>query len=863
MADENIEPGPLSAGGEPLEQSPAGKRTADELAETRHALDRTTEELGRQQEWFRATLSSIGDAVIATDTAGTVTFLNPVAEKLTGWSPAEAAGRPVTQVLPIFNELTGEPAENPIERVLREGVIVGLANHTVLRSRTGRDIPIEDSAAPIRGEGGDLHGVILVFHDITEKHAREQELRASEARGRAIIDTALDAVLLMDANGKITGWNVAAERIFGWRAEEVMGGDLACRIIPERLREAHYRGLAHLKASGEGPVLGRRIELPAVRRDGTEFPVELFINPLHGAGGDTFVGFIRDISQRKAAEAELADRARLSSLRADVAELLASSNDIDASLRGCCELVVNHLDAAFARIWTVDPNEPVLLLRASAGLYTHVDGPHARVAIGQFKIGRIAQHRRALLTNDVAHDPNISDPEWARREGMTAFAGYPLVADGRLLGVMALFSRQTLSDAVLGDLAPIVDAIAANIVHRDAEQALIAAKERAEVASRAKDNFLAALSHELRTPLTPVLMTATALSDDERLPPEVRADLGMIQRNIALEARLIDDLLDLTAIVKGKLQLREQLCDVHSLIGLATEIVRDEARSKPVTLHLDLAARRTGLLGDPSRLQQVFWNLLRNAIKFTPSQGKVTIRTRDETGNRLRIEVTDTGIGIDPEAIETIFRPFEQAGRENDHRFGGLGLGLAIARAIVDLHGGVITATSNGPGEGATFVIEIPGACEPASGITASFTQDQPTHTESTGGEAHPSRGEGARLRLLVVEDHEPTLMVLQRLLARTGHYVVTAGSIGAALQAAERSPFDVVISDLGLPDGTGVELISKLREIQPRVRGIALSGYGMDDDLRRSKEAGFFTHLVKPVDFDQLRRALREIPAG
>jgi PAS domain S-box-containing protein len=830
---------------------PPGTRNA--LPSHSADLPPQTENSDQHREWLRATLSSIGDAVIATDTAGRVTFLNPVAEKLTGWNAAEARGAPVTEVFPIFNEQTGAPTENPVDRVLKDGSVVGLANHTVLRARTGRDIPIEDSAAPIRSDGGELHGVILVFHDVTEKRNRERELRASEMRARAIIETAIDAVLLTDSDGKLIGWNAAAERIFGWRQEEVLGRDLAQCIIPERLREAHYRGLAHLRATGEGPVLGRRLELPALRRDGTEFPVELSINPLPEPAQGTFVGFVRDISQRQAAEAELAERARLSSLRADVAELLVSSNGIDVNLRECCALLVRHLDAAFARIWTVDPKEPVLLLRASAGLYTHLDGPHARVPIGKFKIGRIAQNSRALLTNDVQHDPNISDPEWARREGMRAFAGYPLIASGRLLGVLALFSRNTLSEAVLGDLAPIADAIAGNIEHRAAEAALIAEKERAEVASRAKDNFLAALSHELRTPLTPVLMTANALREDNRIPEDARVELGMIERNIALEARLIDDLLDLTAIAKGKLQLRQQLCDVHSLIGLAVEIVRDEAHTKPVELHLDLAARRTGLRGDPARLQQVFWNLLRNAVKFTPSKGRISIRTRDETDGRLRIEVSDTGIGIAPDAVEAIFRPFEQAGRQNDHRFGGLGLGLAIARAIVDLHGGIIHAQSNGPGNGATFVIELPGAREQAQGATSWFEH---TPAQKSG----PDTSDPGALRLLVVEDHEPTLTVLRRLLIRTGHDIVTATNIAAALSAAESGVFDVVISDLGLPDGTGVDLIQKLREIQPGIRGIALSGYGMEDDLRRSKEGGFFTHLVKPVDFDQLRRALREI---
>ncbi len=685
----------------------------------------------------------------------------------------------------------------------------------------------------------------------------ERELRESEARAQAIIETALDAVILMTLEGKIAGWNSAAQRIFGWSCKEVLGETLSEFIIPQRLRESHCRGLEHMRATGEGPVLGRRIELSAVRRDGAEFPVEFSINPLPGTEQKMFVGFIRDISQRKASEAALAERACLATLRADVAALLASTADTDASLKGCCRFLVNHLDAAFARVWTIDPAGTTLLLRASAGLYTHLDGAHATVPVGKYKIGRIARDRRALLTNDVAHDPNMSDPEWARREGMKSFAGYPLIANGILVGVLALFSRRALTDAVLGDLAPIADAIATNLERRAGEAALLAAKERAEVASRAKDSFLAALSHELRTPLTPVLMIATALREDSRLPADARADLGMIERNIALEARLIDDLLDLTAISKGKLQLREEMCDVHSLIGLAIEIVRDEAQSKPVTLRVDLAARRTSLIGDPSRIQQVFWNLLRNAIKFTPTGGRVSIRTRDETDGRLRIEVSDTGIGLKPEAVESIFQPFEQAGRENDHHFGGLGLGLAIARAIVDLHGGTIQATSAGLGLGATFIVELPRAVEQATGAT-------PLLSEKATGSHDDARSKAiSSMRLLVVEDHEPTLAVLSRLLTRAGHHVTTASSIAAACAATEAGLFDVVISDLGLPDGTGVELLIKLRGIQPGLPGVALSGYGMEDDLFRSRQAGFSSHLVKPVDFDQLRRALREVTSS
>ncbi|MHA3774969.1 PAS domain-containing hybrid sensor histidine kinase/response regulator [Verrucomicrobiota bacterium sgz303538] len=380
---------------------------------------------------------------------------------------------------------------------------------------------------------------------------------------------------------------------------------------------------------------------------------------------------------------------------------------------------------------------------------------------------------------------------------------------------------------------------------RQAEEARRAAQAQAESALQAKDNFLATLSHELRTPLTPVLMTAASLAGDQRLPDDVREQLGMIERNVALEARLIDDLLDLTRITRGKLPLRNEPCDVHSLIAHAVEIVRDEAQGKSITLNLELAARKCGLSGDPARLQQVFWNLLKNAVKFTPRGGRITVGTRDVDGT-LELEVSDSGVGFTPSDAEGIFHPFEQGQKAGDHRFGGLGLGLAIAKAIVELHGGSIRAESAGRGSGATFVIDLPNAYVPTPQATGTGHGGHFT-TAKTGG----------ALRLLVVEDHEPTLSVVTKLLQRAGHHVVTAQTVNAALTAAESAEFDVVISDLGLPDGTGVELMSRLRTNHPDLRGIALSGYGMEEDVRRSHDAGFETHLTKPVNFDQLRQAL------
>jgi PAS domain S-box-containing protein len=364
-------------------------------------------------------------------------------------------------------------------------------------------------------------------------------------------------------------------------------------------------------------------------------------------------------------------------------------------------------------------------------------------------------------------------------------------------------------------------------------------------ASRAKDDFLAALSHELRTPLTPVLMMAAALELDPTLSPDLRDQLGMMRRNIELEARLIDDLLDLTRIHNGKLRIAPAIADLHQLLEQTGEIVREEGIGKKVRFVFQLGAARHHTMGDPTRLQQVFWNIFKNAFKFTAAGGCVTVTTRNDQAGKIIVHISDTGIGIRAEVLPNIFHAFEQGEISFQHRFGGLGLGLAIAHAIVELHGGVIHAESDGVGHGSTFCVTL-------------TTVERPAAVEEAPAEAP---GLSRSLHLLVVEDHEPTLAVLARLLRRGGHHVTLASGLREGLAAAASGSFDLVISDLGLPDGTGFELMEKLRAGYG-LRGIALSGYGMEEDLRRSREAGFRAHLTKPIDFAQLERALEDLMA-
>ena len=370
------------------------------------------------------------------------------------------------------------------------------------------------------------------------------------------------------------------------------------------------------------------------------------------------------------------------------------------------------------------------------------------------------------------------------------------------------------------------------------------AKDEAERANCAKDDFLAILSHELRTPLTPVLMCATALEQEESIEPELRAQLSMIRRNVQLEARLIDDLLDLTKIARGTLQLvGSGPIDVHSLLGHTKEIVENDARQKSVQLDFDLMASEHHVRGDATRLHQVFWNLVKNAIKFSMPGGRITVRTFNPPPGEFVLTVEDTGAGITRQTLPVIFRAFVQGETREARAAGGLGLGLAISKAIVEAHGGTIQAESAGPGLGAIFTIELAAVLPfPAAAVT----EPEPR-----------SRTAPPHLRLLVIEDHEPTMMVLVRLLRHYGHDVFTAENVERALAVAATHSFDLVISDLGLPDGNGIDLMRQLAK-EYGLRGIALSGYGMPEDRAKTKQAGFLAHLVKPINFDQLQSALQ-----
>jgi PAS domain S-box-containing protein len=369
-----------------------------------------------------------------------------------------------------------------------------------------------------------------------------------------------------------------------------------------------------------------------------------------------------------------------------------------------------------------------------------------------------------------------------------------------------------------------------------------------KAANRRKDEFLAMLSHELRTPLTPVLMAVAGMEADENLPRSVRDDLAMIRRNVEIETKLIDDLLDLNRVMTGKLALQRETLALNDVVRQVCGICQPKIREKRLRLHMTCDESAGCVEADAARLQQVLWNVLSNAAKFTPEEGEIFVSTGHGNDGAVFVRIRDTGLGISKEVLPRIFDAFEQGDPVLNRQFGGLGLGLAIARALVEMHEGSIRAESDGPGFGTTFTIEVPQCGK------RSVTKTAPKR------DSGEKPGEG--LRLLVVEDHADTARALARLLQNAGHEVHVAGDAATALGLAEQHPFDLLISDLGLPDSTGYELMALLQRQAP-IPGIAMSGFGTEEDIRKSRDAGFSEHLVKPVDFGRLKQTIQRVRAA
>jgi PAS domain S-box-containing protein len=621
-----------------------------------------------QRQMLQVTLGSIGDAVITTDTRGVVTYLNAVAENLTGWTPREAIGLPLDAVFRIVNEQTRLPVENPAIKALRAGAVTGLANHTVLVKRDGTDCPIDDSAAPIRNDEGEISGCVLIFRDVTVRRRLESERAQQFLTARllaSIVESSDDAIISKSLDGVIQSWNAAAVGVFGYTADQAVGRHISLVIPPDRIAEEDQI-ISALKA-------GRRIEhfeTERVRADGRRVSVSLTVSPVKDDTG-TVVGaskIARDITDRKRAEAE--------------------------------------------------------------------------------------------------------------------------------------------RDKFVTELAE---------------------------ADRRKNEFLAMLAHELRTPLAPISNAIRALRAGDGQGEAAAAAYTMLERQAGQMARLVDDLLDMSRITRGRIELRTELVELAPIVQQAVEAARSLYASMHHQLTVTIPDRPIYLNADRARLAQIIGNLLNNAAKFTDRGGSVWLSVSEEDGTAV-IRVRDTGIGLAADELPRIFDMFTQVDTTLERSRDGLGIGLTLVKTLVEMQNGTVEARSEGPGLGSEFTVRIPivvdaSSLQPAPGVEA------------------PMRGQGQRI--LIVDDSQDGAESLSLLLQVNGYETHKAYDGIEAVAAAERLRPDAILLDIGLPRLNGYEACRRIRQQAwgARILLVALTGWGMDEDRDRSREAGFDTHLVKPVD--------------
>jgi PAS domain S-box-containing protein len=585
---------------------------------------------------------------------------------------------------------------------------------------TGRLVKIEDAVLyedgphtrivqkfPLFNADGEIYAIGGAVTDITDRKREESALRYSEENYRLVVETAPDAVISIDQSSAIRFANPATGRIFGYEPAELVGKPLTI-LMPEFLRKLHEKGFSRYLATGQRHINWQGTELTGLRKNGQEFPVEISFGEISRDGHKVFTGFIRDISERKQAEEMRAEHARQVAVRADVSVAFGKEESLKTILGECSVAIVRHLDAAFARIWTLSDDGKMLELQASAGLYTHLDGAHSRIPMGQFKIGMIAQERKPHLTNDVLNDPRISDRVWAEKEGMASFAGYPLSVGDRTIGVLAMFSQKPVTPETTETLASGADLIAQGIERKRAEQALQTAQTELVRVSRltTMGELAASIAHEVNQPLTAVTNNSSAclrLLAASNLKPEVLR--RALEEIVADGTRASAVVSRIRAFIK-KAPSEKSEFDINEVIQEVLALAGRELLESRVVVECQLTKSLPVVLADRVQLQQVLLNLIMNGIEamigVTDQARSLWVESRVDESADILVAVRDSGTGLGSEA-DRVFTPFFTT------KPNGMGMGLSISRSLVENHGGRLWAAPNFP-IGAVFSFTLPVA---------------------------------------------------------------------------------------------------------------------------------------------------------
>ena len=797
------------------------QRVALQHAEQEAFLRRNAEFAERAERLrFETTLASIGDAVIATDAGSHVTFMNEVAVALTGWNREDALGRTLESVFQITNEATGQLVENPALRAMQEERIVGPADHMVLIARDGTERPIDDAGSPIRDAEGKILGAVLTFRDITDRRRleraqvelldSERKARENERNARIAAETAeLRLQLALDA-GRMgtwqysiaTGglmWSQGLEQIHGYQTGKFPGTFDAFRD------EIHPHDRERVLRAIREAIEQRRdhhVEYRIVRKDGAIRWVEghgrLFLDT--NGNPDHMAGICADITDRKHAE----ERFRLAVEAAPAAMLMADARGTIVLANALAEQLLGY-----AR------NEIVGL-------------PIESLVPAQFRDLHL-EYRMKYLAGASQRPMGAGRDLYAVRK------------DGSEVAVEIGLSPIQTADGFL-----VIAAVTDITERKRAAEAERQARRHAEEANRTKDEFLAMLSHELRTPLGAILGWATILRRGEVSFERASQGLEVIERNARVEAQLVDSLLDLSRIAAGKFKLDTEQVDLSSVLETVVDSLRPSANAKGVMLDMAAPPGPMVVIGDSGRLEQIFSNLLTNAVKFTSRDGHVQIRLT-RIGSQAQIQVIDDGEGIDTEFLPHIFDRFRQAESAKNRAHGGLGLGLAIVRELVQAHGGFAVAESQGKGQGSTFTVTLP--------IPAVI----PPHIEAANlSLSHVEEPSICGLRVLVVDDDADARELVVLTLESRGAVIQSASSASEALDSLSREKPDVMIADIGMPQEDGYALIHKLRAVErehshERLSVIALTAYATPADRDQVLAAGYDLHLAKPVGPSEL----------